>query len=652
MLLKTFPRLGVLVLFVSSLVCVSHVDAQSKKKTTRKTPSRATSKKPGGKKPAPKKSNLPAPPKDVKITIAPVSARLKDSAIRSAARIDMILERHLKKKGLTPHTASTDEQFIRRAFLDINGTIPTSRQAGIFFKSRSTIKRQATIDALLNRPGYASHFYNYWADVLRLVDKANNNNYIRPYSDWVKQSLRDNAPFDKMVHEMLTAEGKVWDKPAVGFVLRDQGMRLDNLNNAVRIFLGTRIGCAQCHDHPFDKWTQHEFYQLAAFTSGVEDRLSGKLGIKLKNGAVDKAASGANTPEARLARSILRLNRPGVWHNTRRTLKYPADYQYDNAKPNQVAMPVVLWNNKGVGPVQNGARRSTLADWIIDPKNDRFPLTLANRLWKRVMGVGLIEPVDDMTDETEPSNPELMKYLVAEMRRLNYNMKEFQRILYLTKTYQRRVVYDDLKPDEKFMFQGPILKRMTAEQVWDSLLTLTLEDPDVYVRPSDERYVSIIKMTPQTTAAQVIQKAKQLQQQRKDASAARRKRLYKGIEIARASELPQPLPEGHFLRQFGQSDRGIISDSHTDGTVPQLLTMFNGPVTHMMLEGGSVIYNDVVGKRNIDAQIDAIFLALLSRKPNSREKSAAQREMKASGNAGYGNVIWALLNTREFLFIQ
>jgi hypothetical protein len=642
MFFRAFSRFSVLVLVCCVLCSPADVDAQGRKPTKKKAA------------PKKKKTNLPAPPENVEIKIAPVSARLKESAIRSAARIDMIVARHLKKNGMSANSESTDEQFVRRVFLDIAGTIPTSRQAEIFFRSRSTIKRIAIIDYLLNRPGYASHFYNYWADVLRLVDKPNNNNYIRPYNDWIKKSLRDNTPFNSMVHEMLTAEGKVWDNPAVGFVLRDQGMRLDNLNNAMRIFLGTRIGCAQCHDHPFDKWTQHDFYQLAAFTSGVEDRMYGARGVKVNNGAVDKAAPGQNrnSPEARLARSILRLNRAGVWHNTRRTLKYPSDYQYKNAEAKQVAIPAVMWNKKGIGPVLNPERRSTFADWVVDSKNERFPLTLANRLWKRVMGLGLIEPVDDMTDDTEASNPELLNYLVGEMKRLKYNMKEFQRILYFTKTYQRRVVYSDLKPDEKYLYPGPLLKRMTAEQVWDSLLTLTVANPDAYVRPSDAKYISIIKMTQTTTAAQVIQKAKQLQQHRKDASAARRKRLYKGIEIARASELPQPLPEGHFLRQFGQSDRGIISDSHTDGTVPQLLTMFNGPVTHMMLEGGSVIYNDVVKQRTVDDQIDAIFLALLSRKPNFREKSAAQKEMKASGNAGYGNVIWALLNTREFLFIQ
>ena len=122
--------------------------------------------------------------------------------------------------------------------------------------------------------------------------------------------------------------------------------------------------------------------------------------------------------------------------------------------------------------------------------------------------------------------------------------------------------------------------------------------------------------------------------------------------MVRASELPQPLPEGHFLRQFGQSDRQSIADSHTDGTVPQLLTMFNGPVTHMMLEQGSVIYNEVMMATTVEGQINKIFIIVLNRHPTAAERVVAQKEIKAAGPAGIGNVIWALLNTREFLFVQ
>jgi hypothetical protein len=595
---------------------------------------------------------LPTQAEKTEVEVAPVAARLQALAIRSANRIDMLVEADLRKHNLKPNDPSTDEEFLRRIYLDTTGTIPTAQKAKLFLRSRSSSKRTALIDRLLGQPGYGSQMYNWLADIMRLVDKADNNTYLRPYSDWVKQSLRDNTPWDRMVNDMLSSEGKVWENPAVGFVLRDPGMPLDNLNNAVRMFMGTRIGCAQCHDHPFDRWTQKEFYQLAAFTGGTEYRLARTDMSKLNNGTIDKAAPGGDrSVEARLGRSIVRLNRAAIWSNNQKQLKFPDDYQYDNAKPGQLTTPTFLFDtNKASFTLPE--RRQIFADWVTSKTNDRFATTIANRLWKKAMGIGLIEPVDDMMDETESSNPELMAFLASEIKRLEFDLKEFQRIIYYSKTYQRQVTYADLDPDSHYRFPGPILRRMTAEQVWDSLLTLTLEDPAAILRPDDSEYTSIIDIDAITTAQQVIQKAKELDAYNKEQGKARSKRLYKGQELVRASELPQPLPEGHFVRQFGQSDRDIISDSHTEGTVPQLLTMFNGPVTHMMLERGSVIYNEVSDLKVINDQLDVIFLSLLSRTPTEREVASAKREIRAAGPAGYGNVIWALLNTREFLFIQ
>ncbi|HLQ45192.1 MAG TPA: DUF1549 domain-containing protein, partial [Planctomycetaceae bacterium] len=243
-----------------------------------------------GAKPAPPKTNLPTGAEKTKVEIAPVKPELRDSALRSAAKIDALAEAGLKKAGQKPNEIATDEHFVRRAYLDITGTIPTSKQADTFLRNKAESGRVVLIDSLLNRPGYASQMYNWMADILRLVDRSDNNNYLRPYSDWVKECVQDNEPWDSMVHDMLTAEGRVWEEPAVGFVLRDPGMPLDNLNNAVRIFLGTRIGCAQCHDHPFDRWTQKEFYSMAAFTAGIEYRPN--LKIKVGNKELQAAAPG------------------------------------------------------------------------------------------------------------------------------------------------------------------------------------------------------------------------------------------------------------------------------------------------------------------------------------------------------------------------
>lgn len=600
-------------------------------------------------KPKPK-SALPTDAERSEVEIAPVDPNLRDQAIRSAAKIDEIIEGALKKANVPPNEATTDEQFVRRAYLDITGTIPTSKQAESFIRSTNPNKRVNLIDQLLNRPGYGSQMYNWMADMLRLVDRVDGFTYIRPYSDWVKESIRDNAPWNEMVHDMLTAEGQVWDNPAAGFYVRDQGMPLDNLNNSIRMFLGTRIGCAQCHDHPFDRWTQREFYQLAAFVGGIDFGIRGPMMNKVNAKEVDAAASSPESPEARLGRFIVIANRKGVVENSKKQLKFPADYQYSDAKPGQIAAPTVLWG-KTTATVAPENRRTVYADWVTSDDNPRFATTMANRLWQKSMGLGVIEPLDDMKDDTAPSNPALMTYLASELKRLKYNLKEFQRIVYYSKTYQRQVTYNDLDPTKPYLFPGPVLRRMTAEQVWDALLTLSLTNPDNILRPDDTDYVNTFDIDEKTTVTEVLDRAKKLEELRKAEQEDRKKRLYKGVELVRASELPQPLPEGHLLRQFGQSDRGAINESHTEGTVPQLLTMFNGSATHMMLEKGSVIYNEVTAEKTTDAGIDRVFLCLLSRRPTREERIAAQAEIKKDGAAGFGNVIWALLNTREFLFI-
>ena len=614
-----------------------------------------------GAKKTPPKSRLPVVDSSEKIRVAPVDPDQKEAAKASAATIDRLIEKNLAKHNLSPNPDASDAQFIRRVYLDIVGTIPTAKQTQSFINSKSSTKRQRVVDQLLNRPGYASHLFNYMADLLRIVDRSDNNTYTRPFGEWLKQELRNNRPYDELVHEILAADGRIFDNPAVGYTLRDPNMPLGHLDNTVRIFLGTRIGCAQCHDHPFDRWTQREFYQLAAFVGGEMTRLPGRVPANMKGNPqvpetfdqrkfYDELSIG--TQEGRQARRIVRLNRSAVWEHPFKRLKFPHDYAYDDASPGDVVKEQVIFGSMPQ-MTKGQTRREAFAQWVTSRDNPRFTMTIVNRMWKRAFGVGLIEPEDDLRDETEASNPELMAFLVKEMKRLNYDLKEFQRIIYNTQAYQREVTYDELPPTEAYHFPGPILRRMTAEQVWDSLLTLTLENPDQYQRPDDVEYLQAVAVNPQTiTTETLIQKAKDEQDWRNEENKDRRKYLYKGQLLARASELPQPLPDGHFLRQFGQSDRQIISDGNTDGTVPQILTMFNGPVTHMMLEGGSVLYNEVTACKTADEVVEVIFLSILNRPPLQRDRAMATQEIAKNRAAGVGNVIWALLNTREFLFIQ
>lgn len=601
---------------------------------------------------AKKPPKLPVAPRDPKaVAVVPVNPDRREEALKSAARIDELAEAALTRENQKRNSDSSEYQFVRRVYLDVTGTIPTLAQAKAYLDNRSKEKRSDLIDHLLNSPGYASHMYNYWADVLRLVDRSNNNRYLRPYEDWVKESLRKNTHFDDMVRQMLSSEGRVFDDPATGYMLRDAGMPLDNLNNTVRIFLGTRIGCAQCHDHPFDRWKQKEFYELAAFTGGIQFSKNPEVKMDIPN------TEFRDRKYNQLRNVILNNNRQNVWENSRVKLKYPHDYDYPDAKPGEVVKPSVLWGEIPTD-VRSMPGRVQFAAWVTSKENTRFARTLANRLWKQVMGLGLIEPVDDMQDDTLATNEELMRFLESEMVRLDFDMKEFLRIVLNSKTYQAQVTYTDLEPGKPYLFSGPVLRRMTPEQVWDSLLTLTIPNPDLVPRPKDDEFVDLVMIRKGEKATDLAVRADQLPEVQKSQRQADDKSIYnpgdipERILLRRASELPSPLPLGHFLREFGQSDREIISANHTDGTVPQLLELFNGAASHMIIENGSVLDLTLTGNRTANAVADEIFMSILTRHPTTREKRLAYMEANTNGKVGVGNIIWALLNTREFLFIQ
>ena len=621
------------------------------------------------KKKTPAKKEEPLPPRFM-VKSKPVSSSKLSSAISSARTIDQLVQANYTKHRIKPNPIASDAQFVRRVYLDIAGRIPTYIETRLFIVSRKQDKKKVLIDKLLNSDDYASHFYNYWADVLRYTDRLNNSVKGEPYRQWIKQSLAENKPWDKMVYEMQVAEGLVWENPASGYLQRDAGMPLDNMNNTVRIFLGTRIGCAQCHDHPFDRWTQKEFYQMAAFTYGTTTRVSGRDKRFYKKGDPNKRLKSEyydieqdeeiqRKNYYRMTR-VIRYNMMIVNDNVKRKIRLPHDYQYDNAKPKQVIPPKTLFG-KPANIKPGEAPRVAFARWLTSKDNPRFAKTIANRLWKRLFGLGQIEPVDDMMDTTVAENPALMKFLESEMKRVNFDMKEYLRIILNSKTYQREAS-DEPALGTAYHFQGPVLRRMSAEQVWDSFLTLAVSNPSEYREfPSNVRseFVSadLNSVSPQDLLAgddearKVVDRGRS-KRQKKYMYQNKRLTNQKKILLARASELPSPVPPAHFLRTFGQSDRELISSSSTFGSVPQVLFMFNGPITHMMLEEGSVMYKNVTRKKKMNDRINVIFMSILNRMPDSKEMKVALQEIKKNGPAGYGNVIWSLVNTREFLFIQ
>ena len=196
-------------------------------------------------------------------------------------KIDALINQELANQTQVPNPPAKDEEFVKRLYLSAAGRLPTYQEIIQYTSDTSIYKRRNLVERVLNSEAYVSNFFNYWADVLRvkrnISGNANRYGAGEAYMLWVKDALRSNMAYDEFVYNLVTAQGSFGDNGAVGYYLRDPGMNLDNTASTIQVFLGTRIGCAQCHDHPFDEWTQYEYYELAAFQWGVSTRINGQL---------------------------------------------------------------------------------------------------------------------------------------------------------------------------------------------------------------------------------------------------------------------------------------------------------------------------------------------------------------------------------------
>ena len=410
-----------------------------------------------------------------------------------AREIDVLVLKKLEQQKLQPNAPASDEVFLRRVFLDTVGRIPTLKETQEFLADSSSDKRARLIDRLLASEGYAQHHFNFWADVLRLKSQSVGGGQSLPaglaYADWLKKSLSSNKPYDQMVRELITAEGKTYENGAVGFYIRDYNMQLDNMAVTTQVFLGTQMVCAQCHDHPFDKWSMMDYDQSAAHTYGRTgtNTLVGRSisdSMYSKSGKSGKNAAGVSKEDRQLmSRAMTEILRPLRYNNvvhTNRSLRLPHDYPYDDAKPKDVVAPFIPASFAPDGDVAAKAESPVhaYAQWMASKDNPRFTLVIANRLWKKVLGQGVIEPLDELTDSTVPTNPALMAYLEKLMKELNYDMKAYLRVLMNTETYQRTAFTQEIALGEPYYFPGPLMRRMSAEQIWDSLVTLYRPQPD------------------------------------------------------------------------------------------------------------------------------------------------------------------------------
>ena len=215
------------------------------------------------------------------------------------AAIDRILERTYQKKKVQVPSNLDDGKLARRIYLTVAGRIPSYDETDAYLNNNSKDQKAMLIDSLLLSPAYDSQMFNWWADLLRLQSRMRGGAQIGAgelYNHWVKEQVAQNKPFDQVAYSLVTAEGYQWEDGASGYYLRDAGMELDNMSNTTQLFLGTQMVCAQCHNHPFDKWTQQEYYKMAAFTYGVSSRTGRELQSRIRNHFV-KATKGLSPKE-------------------------------------------------------------------------------------------------------------------------------------------------------------------------------------------------------------------------------------------------------------------------------------------------------------------------------------------------------------------
>ncbi len=710
------------------------------------------------------------------VCIATASLAAQPDTTAASKQIDALLTQSWQKHKITPNPLVDDATFLRRAYLTVAGRIPTYDEAKAFNACQAPDKRAKLIDCLLASEGYVQNFFNYWADVLRAQSQGvGDSTTAQSYLNFIRESLRKNKPWDQMARELVSSVGSCFDTGAIGYYMRDRGMPLDNLSNTTRIFLGTRMECAQCHDHPFDQWTQKQFYQMAAFThnmTATSYRSKGNDEVA-KMIRQDKSLDQETQSLMRQAlQEVFRPLRDTLVVENKGQLRLPHDYKYKDAKPKDVVQASVMFG-KPVTLSKESDPIDEFGKWMTSPGNPRFTTIIANRLWKRVFGVGIYEQVDEMMDNSVASNPELMSFLEKQMVALKYDMKAYLRMLLNTQAFAR-ASEKEAPPGTPYYFQGPVFRRMTAEQVWDSLVTLVSPDPDqpnwsarererrdlenrrhlasmldkteapllfdaakmvaAAMREQNKEFDSLRKELDEARAKDDKEKAKDIQRRLNDSQRILRKNVSKyfyeaasksnnkevqaelvasaaggPMEMAmmnmmegsrvdakdapineqlmkrikadevvlgikdpksaksyenyqktlhqtwsRASELPSPAPRGHFLREFGQSDRDVIENASDEASVPQALTIMNGSLLSQVTSAWSTLSINLRKAATNEDKINTLFLSLYSRTPTAKEKAQMLQTLEsyASNKNIWEDIAVAALSTQRFIFVE
>jgi hypothetical protein len=488
--------------------------------------------------------------------------------------IDGHVAEKLNKLRIIPSGLASDEVFLRRAYLDVVGLPPTLKEREKFIIDARPDKRAHLIDELLERDEFTEMWVMKWAELMqiRTVNAGGNTVSYKAalnYYQWLRERIADNMPFNELVVELLGAKGGTFANPATNFFQMESDV-LKLTENVAQVFMGTRIQCAQCHNHPFDRWTMDDYYGFASFFAQVKRKP-------------------AEDPRERIV-----FDGGGE-------IQHPVSKQ--NMEPKFLGGPKP--------EIKGQTRRESVAGWLASPDNPWFAKNVVNIVWDHYMGVGIVEPVDDVRVSNPPSNPELLDALAEKFVSYNYDFKKLVRDICTSRTYQLSTETNATNAADTRNFSKAMIRRVRAEVLLDTISQVT---------STTEKY----------------------------------KGLPRG---ARAVQIADGNTSNYFLTTFGRATRATVCSCEVkmEPNLSQALHLINGETVTQRIRQGKVVPEMLQAKKEPAEIIDTLYLTALSRSPTELEKQKLQDALNEADDAKgkheiLEDIFWALLNSKEFMF--
>lgn len=492
--------------------------------------------------------------------------------------VDEAVFKKLRLLGIPASEMADDGTFLRRVFIDVTGTLPSDERVRAFLADTNPNKRDAVIEQLLASPEYADHFANKWNFVLRnKKERGEDLAGTHLFHRWVWDSIYENRPYNQFVQELITASGDPLVTPAVTWY-REVDQVEEQVEDTAQLFLGIRIQCARCHHHPFEKWSQNDYYGLAAFFNRV-----GKRNIPNVTGNVRDRE---------------------IFHNE-------GVATASNPRNGAALKPTGLGAGQAYEIPAEEDPRVYLAKWMGDPANPFFAKSLVNRYWKHFFNRGIVEPEDDMRETNPPSNPELLDALATHFIQSGFDLKELVRTICRSKTYQLSSLPNEYNAGDKQNFSRYYPRRLSAESLYDGFHKVTLTSENFGGMPAG------------TTAVQLVD----------------------------ASNAP------YFLKVFGQpqGDTACECERSQDANLAQSLHLLNSKEIQDKIARNDARAAKLAADtgRSHQERLTELYQIVFARNPRPDELDVAVRYIEKhteNPRIAYEDILWALINTKEFLF--